>query len=123
MLSNDLYLGETGIENLLPMGGRKYHEGWVDGLTRTERTASGRKVQDIIAKKKRFVVEYSLIDDSELQTITDLFDLDSPLEFTIRRISGVVDKYNVILMPFDQTRILSVGSGLWGDVVLEMEEI
>ena len=122
MLSNDLYLGEIGIENLLPMEGRTFTEGYNE-IAREERTASGRLVKEITARKKRFIVEYSLIDDNELQTILSLYELDTELEFTVRRIDETVDKYIVLLMPFDQSRILSVGDGLWGDVALEMNEV
>jgi hypothetical protein len=122
MASNDIYLGIAGIENLLPPGGRVFSKGLIE-LARKGRTASGRKVKDVKAIKESFSIKWDLINDSDLNMITDLFKTSETLELTIRKLDGTTDKLNIMLEPFNAERILSVNEGWWGDVVLECEEI
>lgn len=123
MLYNDIYLGLiSGIEYLLPMGGRTFREGFIE-LSRSDRTASGRAVKDIIALKKRFTCTYEMISENDLQTILTLYLLETELQLTIRRFDDTVDKYTILLIPFDYERILITNGGLWGNVLLEMEQV
>lgn len=123
MLYNDIYLGLiSGIEYLLPMGGRTFREGFIE-LSRSDRTASGRGVKDIIALKKKFTCNYEMITENDLQQILTLYLLETELQLTIRRFDDTVDKYTILLLPFDYERILITNGGLWGNVLLEMEQV
>ena len=120
---NEIYLGEKdGFLILLPAEGRTYQEG-ESQLSRTERTASGRLVRDVISTKKTFNLNYSLIDDTELIKILEIYELEGEVTLQIKRMDGVVNTHTVLMEPFDRERVLATGNGLWRNVSISMREV
>ncbi|MBN1604626.1 MAG: hypothetical protein JW915_23660 [Chitinispirillaceae bacterium] len=117
----EIYLGPVGNLYLLTPFGRTLSMGDIE-ISRTDRTASGRKVSDIITTKKKFTIQYSLIDGQNLQLLQDIYNLHSELIIEIENL-GTSTEYTVLMSPFDQTRVLSVGAGLWQNVTIELEEV
>src|SRR4030042_5246802 len=69
----DIYLGPLNSETLLSPFGAKLKISDVL-LCREDQTASGRRVRDIIATKKKFTLTYEMIDGDELETLIDLYE-------------------------------------------------
>ena len=122
MASNDLLLGlTTGSLALLSAFGRKYNITTLE-QARAGRTASGRFVKDIIADKKLFSLSYSLIDNSELQKFISYYNLKVELVFRDIQETGYTD-YTVLIAPIDRDRIIASSDSLWGNVLIELEEV
>ncbi|MCO4819779.1 MAG: hypothetical protein KC517_09155 [Bacteroidetes bacterium] len=122
MLPNDIYLGLPGLEYLLSSFGRVLTEG-TEEITREGRTASGRKVKERTARKKKFNLAWSVIDQADLETLYTILELNSELSIQLRRPDSSVDTYTVLMQPFDHTRLLAVGNGLWADLSIDLEEV
>jgi hypothetical protein len=121
MAVNDISLGLSGAEILLSPFGRTYSESPVE-IAREDRTASGRKVKDLIVLKKLFTLSYQLIDDNDVQTFKTIYEYEAELGLIIEKITGT-ETYTVMLRPFAQERITAIGVGLWGNVTIELEEV
>jgi hypothetical protein len=121
MALNDIYLGLTGQEFLLPAEGRSYAES-AEEIARTQRTASGKMVKDIIALKTKFKISYSMITDANLNILQNIYDLDASLSLKVTKPTGI-KSFTVLMAPFDQERIKAVSGGLWGNVAFELEEV
>lgn len=120
--SGDIFLGPVGQERELSRIGRSFSEGRIE-LARTERTASGRLVSDIIAVKKTFKLSYDLIDGDELRAIIALYDLQDELTLIVWEEYDTKYTYTVRLKPFERSRVQSHGQGLWSGVTFELEEV
>ena len=123
MARGELYLGiDTDNLELLTAFSREFS---IKNklLSRDERTASGRLVRDIIAKKKEFNLSYEIIDGDELQTILDQFDEDDELVFRVYTGDSTYDDYTVLMEPVDYDRVLMFDNGLWGNVDLTLLEV
>jgi hypothetical protein len=121
MQPNKIFLGYEGVVTELTAYGRTYSESWVE-ISRTDRTASGRLVQDITAKKKRFTLDYDLIPHTELEDIAEYYAFDDELQLIVNRPDDTQDTYTVIMRPFDQERARAKGAH-WSGVSIEMEEV
>jgi len=120
---NDITLGVSGgSATKLTAYGRTFSEGIIE-IARQTRTASGRLVKDIIATKKKFTLEYSLITGTSLQEFIDLYDEDSVLEMIVRDPTLGTSTYNVQMQPIDYTRVLLLDDGLWSGVSVVLEEV
>lgn len=120
---NDLYLGESGgFEIKLSAFSRKFNEGEIE-KARVRDTASFRTVKDIIGKKKIFTLDYQLIDESDLNEILAIFNLQTEMTLGIRRFEDFVEEFIVIGEPFDRDRILSTGGGMWGNVSFTLRQV
>ncbi len=123
MSANDIYIGETvGTLQLMSALGRKLNINNII-LSREDRTASGRLVQDIIATKKEFTLRYSAIDGSDLTVYLDLFDLNDELIIRIYTSSSVYNDYTVLMSPLSYQRVLATGDGLWEGVAVTLREV
>ena len=130
MANGDIYLDGT----LLTPFGRTYTESDVE-ISRSDRTASGRLVRDIIATKKRFELSYSYIDGDELKVYEDFYaeNLEHTLEIYYRDNAATTTTttddpdyhatYTVLMQPIDKTRVLLIGEGLWSGVKIVFEEV
>tara|TARA_R100001480_G_scaffold7322_1_gene14904 strand:+ start:14990 stop:15361 length:372 start_codon:yes stop_codon:yes gene_type:complete len=123
MSANDIYMGETvGTLQLMSALGRKLNINNII-LSREDRTASGRLVQDIIATKKEFTLRYSAIDGSDLTVYLDLFDINDELIIRIYTSSSVYNDYTVLMSPLSYQRVLATGDGLWEGVSVTLREV
>jgi hypothetical protein len=120
-LTNDLRLGVYPDTVLLSPYGRTFKIEEVE-LARVDRTASGKMAKDIVAVKKRFVLEYEMIDTPELNTFLYYYDLQTELYFTYHTESALKEHY-ILMQPIDRTRFRLVGEGLWTGVSVTLEEV
>jgi hypothetical protein len=127
----DIYLGPSGTETLLSPFGRKLRISDVI-LAREERTASGRLVRDIIATKKKFTLSYEMIDGDELDMLIALYEANGEMSLllyndtfptTTPEQGDDCDSYTVLMQPMERERILLLGNGLFGNVVVELNEV
>lgn len=118
---NDIFLGLSGAETLLTPFGRKFTRTPIE-IAREDRTASGRKVKDLVVCKYGFQLQYELIDDSDLRIFQTLYGYDSELSLKVQTPDGL-DTYTVMLKPFNQERVTCTGDGLWSGVTIELEQV
>jgi hypothetical protein len=133
----DIYLGALGSEELVSAFGRVLTINPVE-IARSQRTASGKLVKEVIAEKKQFTLAYSVIDGTDLQQFIDFYDLDSELSLLIYTRDELTpttsttttsapgtfyDAYTVLMQPIDRTRLLLLDTGLWGNVNIVLEEV
>jgi hypothetical protein len=127
----DIYLGPSGTETLLSPFGRKLKISDVL-LAREEQTASGRRVRDIIATKKKFTLTYEMIDGDELEKLIDLYEANDEMSLllyndsfptTTPEAGDDCDAYTVLMQPIERERVLLLDNGLWAGVTVELNEV
>lgn len=118
----DIYLGASGDLKLLSPYGRKLTISDTE-ISRSERAVSGKLRKDIIAVKKRITLDYSFIDGDALETLLDIYDLQSELVLRIYTAESYYDEYTVLMEPIDRTRVLLMADGLWSGVSVVLEEV
>lgn len=121
MAQNDISLGLAGAEILLPAAGRKYTRNPIE-IAREDRTASGRKVKDVVVLKYGFTLQYDLITSADVRILEQIYAFQSELSLKIQTVHGV-ESYTVLMKPFSQERVTCIGAGLWGNVTIEMEQV
>lgn len=124
MALGELYLGLTvGSLTLLSPKGRELKISNKQ-LARSERTASGKYVRDIIATKKKFSLSYELIDEPDRLIYKNFYDEENELVFRMYTGDGTTyNDYTVLMEPFDYERILMFDGGLWGNFDVVLEEV
>ena len=122
MAVNDLRLGAIGAEILLTPFARRFKSGWIE-LARTERTASGRFVKDIRARKRKWSIEYDYITQADLEAIETVYAYESELGFIVTLPDTSTESFTVLMGPFDKDRAKAVDGGYWSGVTLEIEEV
>lgn len=125
MAKGDIWLGVPGNLQLLSPGGRKFSEGVLEG-TRSDRTQSGRLVKEVIWSKRKFTLDYSVIDGAALAVFKSLYtaSLTQNLNLSIDY-DGVTtpEVITVAIKPFNRERELLTGTQLWSGVTIELEEV
>lgn len=101
--------------------GRKLTIGDIE-ISRSDRTASARKVKDVIATKKKINLSFDLIDTGNLNMLKAYYYSQVELEITLDH-TGSNSTYTVLMAPFDWSRVLSTGGGYWSGVNIEFEEV
>ncbi len=120
---NEIKLGSAGDVQTLSMFGRKYSESYEDGLTREERSASGKLRVDVITRKKNFTLDYSTCDEVTVNRFISLFEnQDDPMTLEVTHLT-TTKTYTVWMRPFSRDRLLAVRNGLWEGVTVELSEI
>ena len=117
-----LWLGKSGEEALLPRYNLKYNEQDIE-TTRESRTASGRLVEDIIAIKKLFMLNYGTLDNNSYETLKSIFSLGTRLNFKVERSNGAIDTYRVKMKPFGRQRLLIATRWYWEGISIVLEEV
>lgn len=107
---------------LLDAVGRKFSEDIIE-ISRKDRTANGRLVIDIINTKKKFTLAYETIDGASITEFENYYNLQSQLQLTIYSSDIAYDEYIVIMSPYNKTRWILTGNGLWTGVSFEFEEV
>lgn len=132
--AGDIYLGTLGVEQLLSAYGRSFRIA-DEEISRQGRSASGKLFKERITTKKRFELTYSEIDGDELETILDIYDLNSELSLLVYHTSdgesttttpapgANYDSYTVLMDPIDRDRVLLTGTGLWSGVTVVLHEV
>jgi hypothetical protein len=124
----EIYLGPSGSETLITAFGRRLII-IPEEISRSDRTASGRLVKDIVAVKYRFEMPYSAIDGDNLQDLLDCYDLKSELSLLIYLTDTTTflndeGETPVVLMdPLERERLLLLGEGLWTGANLVLSEV
>ena len=117
-MNGDIYINNSDGTNLISPFGRKFTIS-DNFIAREERTASGRLVRDIIATKKKFTLDYALIDTTNLNVFLSLYD--SEVTVKIYNDTGYTD-YTCLMQPVERERIALLGDGIWGGVKVELNE-
>lgn len=117
-------LGVAGSETLLSGFGRTFTISDQE-LARQERTSSGRLVKDIKedSPKKQFTLDYNMIDSSDLEDFLDLYLLAQELSFFYYTDVSTYQQYTVVMAPIDRERITLLDDGLWGGVIIVLDEV
>ena len=119
----ELKLGQVGSEITLPHAGRQLTEDDML-LSREGRVASGKLVEDVIAHKKVFTIDYELLVNDDMDDIVALYDLHEHLNFIIKDRDESTRSYTVKFRPFRRRRWSIVSNEWWWqDVTLTLEEI
>lgn len=126
--NGEIYLGPSGSEVLLSPFGRKLRI-IPEALGRSDRTAGGKLVTDLIAVKYKFEMPYEMIDGTALTTILTLYDLHESLTLLIYTspttyfLSDTGSAPIVKMSTIERERLLLLGDGIWSGVSLTLEEI
>ncbi len=88
-----------------------------------ERTASGKLVSDLIAIKKKFTLNYSLVTNEILEQLAWLYRLGGIRILKVERENKTIDQYKVKFRPFARSRYLIGGNWFWENISIELEEI
>jgi hypothetical protein len=129
----DIYLGATvGTVQLMTAFGRKLTIA-DNEISKSERTASGRLVKDIIATPRKITLTYEAIDGDELAKFIALYETYDELILQIQHTDdppsttpepgSYYDEYTVLMEPTSRERILLRGDGLYGNVSIEFNEV
>lgn len=93
-------------------------------ISRSDRASSGKLRRDIAAVKKRIKISWDSINTANLVILKNYYDLHNELDITLgASVPGGKNKYTVLVSPFNWTRVLSVGEGMWSGVELEFNEV
>ena len=126
--NGEIYLGPAGSEILLSPYGRKLRI-IPEEISRSDRTAGGKLVTDIITIKYRFELPYEMIDGDALDTILTLYGLHQSLTLLIyfspsTYFKGESGSAPIVKMsPIQRERLVMLGNGIWSDTSLTLEEI
>jgi len=115
----------TDAPYLVTPYGRTFSEDRIE-LSRKDRTANARLVIDYINTKRKFTLDYSLINGDDLDELVWYYDSQYNhflLYLTIEYTDTRIESYDVIMAPIDMERALVTGNGLWRGVTIEFEEI
>jgi len=128
----DIYLGAEGSEYLLTPFGRSFSIK-EEIISREGRTADGTLRRDIVATKKTFILDYSMIDETDIDTLLTIYELDSELSLLVYNTTDLggttagpgvnYDQYTVLMQPFDRSRLLLTGDGIWTNLTVELREV
>lgn len=91
-------------------------------ITQAERTASGDMVMDVIAKKRKFTLEYAAITGSEMNRILDILDTDAAFFELSYPDRGVISTATVYVGSINQTLHRTDGDWIWTDVEFALIE-
>ena len=119
---NLIRIGVEGDLQELSMFGRRYSERYLDGLTREERSASGKLRRDVITRKKGFLIAYDDSDQDVVDRLTELFEINDELQLEVTHME-TIKTYTVLMSPFEQERLLAVWGGMWSGVSMELLEV
>ena len=89
-------------------------------ISKSERTASGRLVKDIIALKKQFSISYRGLKPSDAQIFIDAYELGEPVEFEYQDL-GQTKTVNVYIMGLPR-EIYSPKPDYTANVTITLEE-
>lgn len=119
---NSIKVGPQGDVQEVTPGGRVYRVGFEPDLYIDRRTASGKLKRQIIGAKTVHTLDYEVADDATVERLDYLYRLGTPLiiEVVYPTKTAVLD---VLMSPFDRTRLLAVHGGLWENVTAEFREI
>jgi len=113
----------TFSPELVSPGGRELTIGIIQ-KDRRDRTANNSlKIEIVGTKKKKFTLQYEAIDGVDLGILETFFELEQSLILEICTSDISSDIYDVWMMPYDKTRWVLLGNGLWKNVTFVFEEI
>ena len=114
----DIFIGAV---KLSPFG-RTYTEKNIRG-EREERTVNGTLRTDILWTKKQFTLAYSEIAGTALAQYEAIYATGGDLTMVIWHAGSGSSTYTVRMRPFDKTRLILRGDGLWSGVTFEFDQV
>lgn len=123
-MSNRIWLGLSGNEQLLPEMGRRLNVEDFE-IAKEERTASGRLVRDVIAVKKRFKIDYRFVTNAILEQLRQIYlsGIGKSLRLKIEREDSTIEECEIAFRPFSRSRYLVGKQWFWEGISIELEEI
>ena len=122
----DIYLGTTGPTGKLSSFGRKTSINKKETV-REERAADGTLKQDILYVKRQFVLSYSNITETALDTLDFWYDYyqtnKAALPLYLYTGPSTYDEYQVIPKPVDRTRVVKASDNLYSNVSFTLVEV
>ncbi|MCK8826413.1 hypothetical protein MWH25_01450 [Natroniella acetigena] len=122
-MAGEIYLGPKGEEDKLTPFGREPLQINRIEETRSDEMASGRYVEDILWRKKEFVITYDEIKGEHLKQLIELYNLGEFLNLIIINEEGEEEEHEVKFQPFDQERIEVIGPWYWADVEITLRQV
>lgn len=117
-----LWLGNSGEEILLPRYNLRFQESDSE-ITREGRTASGRLVIDVAARKKTFTLSYGTLDNESYETLKAIYSINNIMSFKVERSNEIIEIYEVRMKPFSRQRLLLATRWYWDGITIVLEEI
>lgn len=91
--------------------------------SRSDRSANNTLHVDIVNRKNKIVLDFSIIDGSDLALLETYYASESQLYLTIYSTDVTSTTYTCIMFPYDKTRWILTDTGLWKNVQFIFEEV
>jgi len=121
----DIYLGTTGSTGKLSPFGRKVSVNRKETV-REQRAADGTLKQDVLYTKREFIIKYSNITQSDLETLEYWYDyyLTNKAALPLYMYTSAIayDEYSVIPKPISYTRLVKAYDNVLSGVTLTLIE-
>lgn len=91
--------------------------------SRSDRSANNTLHVDIVNRKNKIVLDFSIIDGADLALLETYYASESQLYLTIYSTDVTSTTYTCIMFPYDKTRWILTDTGLWKNVQFIFEEV
>jgi hypothetical protein len=122
MNAGEIYLGISGNEILLYDGSRTVTPERIE-IVKSNRTLSGRLVEDVIRVYTNHTIEYEFIPAEAFEDLQDLYNLGQHLNLIIVDRNGSPISYTVKMHPVNGKRSLWGSTWFYDGVSVLLEEI
>lgn len=122
MNPGEVWLGHKGNEIKLPPEGRQVKPGTIESV-RGEEMASGRYVEDIRWRKKKWSITYEIMKGEFLENMVELYESQQFLNFMIADRNGIIDEYKVKMVLKKPVRWKIIGPWFWKGGTIELRQV
>jgi hypothetical protein len=122
MNAGDIYLGISGNEILLYDGNRTVTPEKIE-IVKSNRTLSGKLVEDVIRSYTNHTIEYEFIPAGDFEELQDLYNLGQHLNLIIVDRNGSPISYTVKMHPINGKRLLWGSTWFYEGISLLLEEV
>lgn len=91
-------------------------------LSRTDTTASGRRVTDLIAFKMRIELTFDTLTPAEMQVFSDAYHAVGSFDFTFPYL-GISESLDVVVSDEFEHEMLYADPELWKGISIALEEV
>lgn len=92
-------------------------------ISKSERTASGKYVKDVVTAPRKITLSYDAIDGSELGKFLSAYESFEEIILRVYTSDINYTDYTVLMEPISRERLVLLDDGLWGNVAIEFNEI
>lgn len=122
MRPGDIYLEHNERQIKLPSVGRKLSWKYIESV-RSDETANGRLVEDIIWRKKEWTINYEIMMGEFLEAMVELYESGDFLILIIVNRDGSVDKHKVKMKLNPPARWKIIGPWYWQGGTIELRQV